>query len=187
MLKFDETGIGTRINDVLIGSIDEIPLVDSNFEILSSVDKAAFNDRPIFVYDIHEENNRWRYRVTDVDSVFLRVEVQLYNGTETKDLFSIDYLIDGKDKYFYFTGIRHLVRKIPHVTSFYPRYRNDKDIVDYVNSAEKLLTQEIKSIYNINKEIIKDKSELGYYYITEQAKLTLRVFNGVISLYESTR
>ena len=187
MLKFDETGIGTRINDVLIGSMDEIPLIDSNFEILSSVEKATFNDRPIFVYDIHEENSRWRYRVTNVDSVFIRVEVLLYDGTETKDLFSIDYLIDGKEKYFYFTGIRHLVRKIPYVSSFYPRYRNDKDVLEYVHSLERLMTEEIKNLYNTNKEIVKDKEELGYYYITEQAKLSLKVFNGIIDLYESDR
>ena len=185
MLKFGEEGIRTRINDVLIGSMDEIPLIDSRFEIVSGVEKDSLSE--IFIYDIYEENSKWRYRVSIVASLFIRLEVLLNNETEIKSLFAISYLYHRKDKYFLFSGIHKLVKDNPTVSSYYPNYKNDKDIVEYVNSAEKLLTQEIKSIYNTNEEIIKDKSKLGYYYITEQAKLALKVFNGVISLYESTR
>ena len=187
MLKFDEEGIRTRINDVLIGSMDETPLVDDKFGITSNVEKAFPTDRPIFVYDIYEDNSKWRYKVTIVASLFLRVAVLLNDGIKTLDLFGMDYLLHNGDKNFSFIGIRDLARTSPHLCSFYTKYKNDKDIIDYVNSAEKLLTQEIKSIFNTNEEITKDKSKLGYYYITEQAKLALKVFNGVISLYESTR
>ena len=187
MLKFDEEGISTRINDVLIGSIDEIPLVSSNFDIVSNVEKAFPTERPIFIYDIFEENHRWRYKVTIVASLFLRVEVLLNDSIITKDLFTMDYLLYNKDKNFSFRAIRDLARTNPHLCAFYTKYKNDKDVIEYVYSVERLLTQEIKDIYNTNKEIVKDKSKLGYYYITEQAKLALRVFNEVISLYESTR
>lgn len=187
MLKFDEEGIRTRINDVLIGSMDETPLVDDKFGITSNVEKDSLSESPIFVYDIHEENSKWRYRVSILASLFIRLEVLLNNETEIKSLFAMSYLYHRKDKYFLFSGIHKLVKDNPTVSSYYPNYKNDKDIIDYVNSAEKLLTQEIKNLYNTNREIVKDESKLGYYYITEQAKLALKVFNGVISLYEDTR
>ena len=187
MLKFDEEGIRTRINDVLIGSMDEIPLVTSNFDILSTVEKAFPTDRPIFIYDIYDGKNKWRYKVSVIAFLFIRVSVLLDDGIETKYLFSMDYLIYNKDKNFSFVGIRDLVYNIPYVTTFYTKYKNDKDVIEYVHSVERLIGKEIKDIFNTNKEIVKDKSKLGYYYITEQAKLALRVFNGVISLYESTR
>lgn len=191
MLKFDEEGIRTRINDVLIGSMDEIPLVTSNFDILTTVEKAFPTDRPIFIYDIYTmgriSGDKWRYKVSVIAFLFIRVSVLLDDGIETKYLFSMDYLIYNKDKNFSFVGIRDLVYNIPYVTTFYTKYKNDKDVIEYVHSVERLIGKEIKDIFNTNKEIVKDKSKLGYYYITEQAKLALRVFNGVISLYESTR
>lgn len=187
MLKFDEEGIRTRINDVLIGSKDEIPLVESDFEILSHVEKAFPTDRPIFIYDIFDGNNKWRYEVTVVASLFLRVRVLLNDGFETKGLFTIDYLIHNKDKNFSFKCIRHLVYDNPNVSGFYNKYRNDKDVIEYVYSVERLMDKEIKDIFNTDKKVIKGKEELGYYYITEQAKLSLKVFNGIIDLYESNR
>lgn len=53
MLKFNEEGIRTRINDVLIGSMDETPLVDDKFGITSNVEKDSLSESPIFVYDIY--------------------------------------------------------------------------------------------------------------------------------------
>lgn len=187
MLKFDEEGIRTRINDILVGSKDEIPLVNSNFEILSHVEKAFPSERPIFVYDIYDGENEWRYEVTIVASLFLRVRVLLNDGFETKGLFTIDYLIHNKDKNFSFKCIHQLVYDNPNVSAFYPKYKNDKDIIEYVYSVERLMSKEIKDIFNTDKKVIKDKKELGYYYITEQTKLTLKVFNGIIDLYESDR
>lgn len=187
MIKFNEEGIRTRINDVLIGSIGEIPLIGSRFGITSSVEKAFPTDRPIFIYDVYEDDSRLSYKVTVVASLFLRLEVLLNDGISTKDLFSMDYLIHNKDKNFSFKCIRHLVYDNPNVSASYPKYKNDKDVIDYVYSVERLMTEEIKGIFNTNKKVIKDKKELGYYYITEQAKLSLKLFNEIISLYESNR